>query len=78
MGRESVLFAMWKHALVPFLAPDKRSFSAGLFDAAKDLSVDREIFADRAAVWARVEGAHARLDEAEILAQARAAGFSIG
>ena len=61
-----------------FLPTDKRSFSAGSFDAAKDIPVDREIFADRAAVCARVEGAHARLDEAEILAQARAAGFSIG
>ena len=61
-----------------FLPTGNRSFSAGLFDAAKDIPVDRAIFADRAAVWARVEGAHARLDEAEILAQARAAGFSIG
>ena len=48
------------------------------YDAAKDVAVDREIFADHAANWARLEGPHQRLSEAEILAEARAAGFSIG
>ncbi|MEC7818798.1 MAG: GFA family protein [Pseudomonadota bacterium] len=61
-----------------FLPTGNRSFSAGLFDAAKDVAVDREIFADHAANWARLEGPHQRLSEAEILAEARAAGFSIG
>ena len=61
-----------------FLPTGNRSFSAGLFDAARDHAVDREIFADHAASWTRLEGAHLRLDAAEILGEARAAGFMIG
>lgn len=61
-----------------FLPTGNRSFSAGLFDAAKDAAIDREIFADHAATWTRLESAHTRLDAAEILSEARAAGFPIG
>lgn len=59
-----------------FLPTGNRSFSAGLFDATRDHGIAREIFADEAATWCRVEGAHARLTGSEIIAEAKASGFS--
>ena len=59
-----------------FLPTGNRSYSAGLFDGAKDHAIDREIFADRAVCWTELSGNHRRLTATEILAEARAAGFS--
>ena len=59
-----------------FLPTGNRSFSAGLFDGARDHAIEREIFVDESASWCRVEGAHSRLTGAEVMAEAKAAGFT--
>ena len=59
-----------------FLPTGGRSFSAGLFDAAARHGIEKEIFVDEAADWSRVEGDHPRQTGAEVIAEAKAAGFS--
>ena len=59
-----------------FLPTGNRSFSAGLFDAADTALVEKEIFCDEAANWTCIEGEHQRMTRAEIIAEAKAAGFS--
>lgn len=61
-----------------FLPTGNRSFSAGLFDDAAALGIEKEIFIDEAASWACIEGQHPRLTGAEIIAEAKAAGFDFG
>ena len=59
-----------------FLPTGNRSFSAGLFDEATGLEVEKEIFVDEAARWTCIAGEHPRLTGEEIIAEAKAAGFS--
>lgn len=59
-----------------FLPTGGRSFSAGLFDAATGNGIEKEIFADEAAVWSKLEGNHPRQTGAEVIAEAKAAGFA--
>lgn len=59
-----------------FLPTGNRSFLAGLFDAAADLPVEREIFVDRMANWCELSGEHARLTGEQVLEEAKEAGFS--
>nr|WP_282099712.1 GFA family protein [Qipengyuania qiaonensis] len=59
-----------------FLPTGNRSFSAGLFDAAAAYGVEKEIFVDERAEWCRIEGNHPRQTGEEVIAEAKAAGFS--
>ena len=59
-----------------FLPTGNRSFSAGLFDEARELEIEKEIFCDEAASWTCVAGEHPRMTGEEIIAEAKAAGFS--
>ena len=59
-----------------FLPTGNRSFSAGLFDEASGLAIEKEIFADEAASWCRLEGDHPRQTGDDVIAEAKAAGFS--
>lgn len=59
-----------------FLPTDHRSFSAGLFDDATALGIEKEIFADEAAEWCRLRGDHPRQTGEEVMAEAREAGFT--
>lgn len=59
-----------------FKPTGNRSFSAGLFDDAKGLAIEKEIFVDESADWCRVVGDHPRQTGAEVIAEAKAAGFS--
>ncbi len=59
-----------------FMPTGNRSFSAGLFDAASGLAIEKEIFVDEAADWCRLEGDHPRQTGAEVIAEAKAAGFT--
>ncbi|WP_369025538.1 GFA family protein [Qipengyuania sp. RANM35] len=58
-----------------FLPTGNRSFSAGLFDGSRRFAVEKEIFTDEAADWCRLAGNHPRQTGAEVIAEARAAGF---
>ncbi len=58
-----------------FLPTGSRSFSAGLFDAATSHGIEKEIFVDERADWCRIEGDHPRQTGAEVIAEAKAAGF---
>lgn len=59
-----------------FLPTGNRSFSAGLFDGAAGLPIEKEIFVDERADWCRIEGGHRRMTGEEIMAEAKAAGFT--
>lgn len=60
-----------------FLPTGSRSFAAGLFDEAIDLPISREIFVDECTRWSDVaKGDHRRMTGEEIIAEAKAAGFS--
>ena len=59
-----------------FLPTGNRSFSAGLFDDAAQLPVEKEIFVNERADWCRIEGEHRRMTGEEIIAEAKAAGFT--
>ncbi|MCA0909209.1 GFA family protein [Qipengyuania gaetbuli] len=59
-----------------FLPTGNRSFSAGLFDDAGGAEIEKEIFVDEAASWACVAGEHPRMTGEEIIAEAKAAGFT--
>ena len=59
-----------------FLPTGSRSFSAGLFDAAAGHTVEKEIFVDEAAIWSKIAGDHPRQTGEEVIAEAKAAGFS--
>ncbi|MDE1466400.1 GFA family protein [Aurantiacibacter sp. D1-12] len=59
-----------------FLPTGNRSFLAGLFDGASDLPVGREIFVEEKVRWGEIPGEHDRLTGEEVIAEAKAAGFS--
>ncbi len=59
-----------------FLPTGGRSFSAGLFDAAAKHAIEKEIFVDERADWCRIEGNHPRQTGEEVIAEAKAAGFT--
>lgn len=58
-----------------FLPTGNRSFSAGLFDEAVKHRIEKEIFVDECAEWSRIEGDHPKQTGAEVIAEAKAAGF---
>ncbi len=60
-----------------FLPTGNRSFSAGLFDSARGAEIEKEIFADEAAAWCSLDGNHPRQTGAEVIAEAKAAGFAL-
>ena len=64
------------HLWFRFLPTGNRSFSAGLFDEAARHRIDKEIFVDERADWCRIEGDHKRQTGAEVIEEARAAGFT--
>ena len=59
-----------------FLPTGNRSFSAGLFDAAANASIEKEIFVDERAEWCRVIGDHPQQTGPEVIAEAKEAGFT--
>ena len=59
-----------------FLPTGNRSFSAGLFDAAASHGIEKEIFVDERADWCRLSGDHPQQTGAEVIAEAKAAGFT--
>ncbi len=59
-----------------FLPTGNRSFLAGLFSDADNYPVEKEIFCDEAPVWCRLASDHPRQTGAEVIAEARAAGFT--
>ena len=59
-----------------FLPTGSRSFSAGLFDGSGRHAITKEIFIDERADWCRIEGDHPRQTGEEVIAEAKAAGFS--
>ena len=59
-----------------FKPTGNRSFSAGLFDDAAGLAIEKEIFVDEAADWCRLQGDHPRQTGAQVIAEAQAAGFN--
>ena len=59
-----------------FLPTGNRSFLAGLFDGAASLPIEKEIFADEAPRWCTLAGDHQRQTGDEVIAEAKAAGFS--
>ena len=61
-----------------FLPTGNRSFLAGLFEAAANYPIEREIFADEAASWCKLAGDHPRLTGAEVVAEAKSEGFDFG
>lgn len=58
-----------------FLPTGNWSFSAGLFDAARHADIEKEIFVDERADWCRVRGDHRQQTGAEVIAEAKEAGF---
>ena len=52
-----------------------RSFHAGLFAGAGDFAIEKEIFVDERARWSDTSGDHPRQTGAEVIAEAKAAGF---
>ena len=59
-----------------FKPTGNRSFSAGLFDDSAKLGIEKEIFVDEAADWCRLQGDHPRQTGDEVIAEAKAAGFT--
>lgn len=59
-----------------FLPTGSRSFSAGLFDGAVKHGIEKEIFVNESADWCRIEGDHLRQTGEEVIAEAKAAGFT--
>lgn len=64
------------HLWFKFLPTGNRSFSAGLFADAASLPLEKEIFVDEAARWTCIAGDHPRQTGAEVIAEAKAAGFT--
>lgn len=58
-----------------FKPTGNRSFSAGLFDEATHLGIEKEIFVDESADWCRIVGDHPRQTGEEVMAEAKAEGF---
>lgn len=59
-----------------FKPTGNRSFSAGIFDDAAGLKIEKEIFVDEGADWCRLHGDHPRQTGEEVIAEAKAAGYS--
>ncbi len=59
-----------------FKPTGNRSFSAGLFDDAAHLAIEKEIFVDEGADWCRLKGEHIRKTGEEVITEAKAAGFT--
>ncbi|WP_427964973.1 GFA family protein [Altererythrobacter sp.] len=61
-----------------FLPTGSRSFLAGLFSDADRYTVEKEIFIDEKAAWCDLSGDHTRQTGAEVIAEAKEAGFDPG
>lgn len=59
-----------------FLPTGTRGFAAGLFAGADKYIVEKEIFTDEQAVWGSLKGDHPRQTGEEVIAEAKAAGFT--
>lgn len=59
-----------------FLPTGNRSFHAGLFSDADAFGVEKEIFVDEKARWGALPGDHPCQTGEEVIAEAKAAGFS--
>ena len=59
-----------------FLPTGNRSFLAGLFADAAGYAIESEIFCDEAPAWCQLAGDHKRQTGEEVIAEAKAAGFS--
>ena len=58
-----------------FKPTGNRSFLAGLFSDADHYTVEKEIFTDEKAAWCDLSGDHPRQTAAEVIAEAKEAGF---
>ncbi len=54
-----------------FLPTGNRSFLAGLFDKADQLTIEKEIFVDERAAWSDLSGDHPRQTAQEVFAEAK-------
>ena len=59
-----------------FKPSNSRSFLAGLFSDADRFVVEKEIFTDEKAAWCDLSGDHPRQTSAEVIAEAKEAGFN--
>jgi len=59
-----------------FMPTGSRSFAAGLFDGANGLPVSREIFVEEKSAWQAGDGNHPKMTGEEVIAEAKAAGFT--
>ena len=59
-----------------FLPTGNRSFAAGLFNGADHLPVSKEIFVEEQVEWRAGYGDHPKQTGEEVIAEAKAAGFS--
>ncbi|MWV29399.1 GFA family protein [Erythrobacter sp. GH3-10] len=59
-----------------FLPTGNRSFHAGLFPDADSFEIEKEIFTDEKAGWGDMMGDHPRQTGEEVIAEAKAAGFT--
>jgi hypothetical protein len=59
-----------------FLSTGNRSFHAGLFSDADGFAVEKEIFTDEQAGWGKLSGDHLLRTGEEVIAEAKAAGFT--
>lgn len=64
------------HVWWRFKPTGNRSFHAGLFADADGFGIEKEIFVDERAVWSDTSGDHPRQTGAEVIAEAKAAGFT--
>ena len=75
-GERAFCATCGSHVWWRFKPTGNRSFHAGLFDAASNFLVEKEIFVDKRAAWSDLSGSHPRQTGAEVIAEAKAAGFS--
>ncbi|WP_340586512.1 GFA family protein [Erythrobacter alti] len=59
-----------------FLPTGNRSFAAGLFDGADNLPISKEIFIEGKVAWCAGEGDHPKQTGEEVIAEAKAGGFT--
>ena len=76
MGTARVLPRCGSNLWHEFLPTGRRSFLAGIFDAAGGYPVAKEIFVDEQPEWYVIPGDHPRQTGEDVIAEAEAAGFS--
>lgn len=75
-GERAFCATCGSHVWWRFLPTGNRSFHAGLFADADAFAIEKEIFVDERAAWSPIDGDHPRQTGAEVIAEAKAAGFS--